>query len=123
MINKSTHKKQVSDYNIQAEKFWSGVSIGDAGECWEWQRGRNTTGYGLFSVLNTAEAYERTGRTTSQVLAHRVVASLSGNLGVSDYVMHKCDNRACCNPAHLQIGTAMDNYMDMINKGRAAWQK
>jgi len=34
--------------------------------------------------------------------------------------MHTCDNRRCCNPAHLRIGTQQDNIDDMIQKGRAA---
>jgi hypothetical protein len=34
-------------------------------------------------------------------------------------VRHKCDNPACINPDHLEIGTAYDNVHDMIDRGRA----
>lgn len=118
MINKSTHKKRVFDYYIDEDKFWSRVDMSHKDGCWEWTRARNTTGYGLFCVRNNWTDYERTGRTHSQVLAHRVAAALSGPLAEKDYVMHKCDNRRCCNPAHLQVGTALDNFLDMVNKGR-----
>lgn len=123
MINKSTHKKVVFDYDVDVEKFWAGVNILGDSDCWEWQRGKNTTGYGLFSVRNTAEAWEKTGRSSSQILAHRLVAAMEMDVEPHDYVMHKCDNRACCNPRHLQVGTALDNYLDMIAKGRSARQK
>lgn len=33
-------------------------------------------------------------------------------------VCHECDNPACWNPAHLHIGTALDNYLEMKARGR-----
>ncbi len=35
-------------------------------------------------------------------------------------VLHKCDNRECCNPSHYFLGTLEDNVADMKFKGRAA---
>lgn len=38
-------------------------------------------------------------------------------------VLHRCDNPACYEVAHLFLGTIMDNVQDMISKGRGRWQK
>lgn len=33
-------------------------------------------------------------------------------------VRHKCDNIKCINPAHLELGTQLDNIEDMFNRNR-----
>jgi hypothetical protein len=63
-----------------------------------------------------------------RIIAHRYAYELAHGLivakdGEEVLVMHSCDNPPCCNPAHLSVGTDLDNIHDMLAKGRAGWQK
>lgn len=122
-------KKSIKDYDqeIDRDKFWSRVSRGEVTDCWEWQGGKNTTGYGLYSLRSPNWLYERTGRTMTQLLSHRVAWYITkGDIGSDNrvnHLCHHCDNRLCCNPDHMFIGSMWDNVQDMLDKGRAAWQK
>lgn len=105
-----------------AESFWAKVS-GNRRErngCWEWQGARNSTGYGLVAWH---------GKTYT---AHRVAAWLTGlvelpsaptNYKDKTYVLHKCDNRLCCNPSHFFLGNFSDNIRDAYKKERRAQPK
>lgn len=93
-----------------AERFW--VHIAKAGEddCWEWQRRKDSRGYGLIS-----------GDKRETLQAHRVAYEFDvGPIPKGLIIRHKCDNPACCNPAHLETGTQADNIMDMMVRNRCA---
>ena len=89
--------------------FWRNVERRDPTECWPWRGVPDQRGYGHAMVAGWA--------TT----AHRIAYALANGVEKlkSDLVvMHKCDNRICCNPSHLELGTQAQNMTDMINKGR-----
>ena len=77
------------------------------GPCWIWMGARSKAGYGNFRICGKIER------------SHRVSAIMHElSLGVSDHVLHKCDNPACVNPDHLWIGNHQDNMADKKIKGR-----
>lgn len=94
------------------DRFWSKVDIGDPDECWEWQAYRFPSG-------RAGLMYGRFGLDGKSVTAHRVAYLLTRGAVADDlFVLHKCDNPPCCNPAHLFAGTARDNAADRDRKGR-----
>ena len=75
--------------------------------CWLWQRAMMLNGYG--------QKWHR-GKFDG---AHRVSWMIyKGSIPEGVYVLHKCDVKACVNPAHLFLGTQSDNLRDMSIKGR-----
>lgn len=91
-------------------RFWSKVAVtANPDLCWEWQSSLMHKGYGQFHFEGKIK------RT------HRVAYEIThGSIPDGLHVLHTCDNRKCCNPAHLFLGTTQKNTQDMVNKGRQA---
>lgn len=82
--------------------------------CWEWARWCGTHGYGL--VRPTKREMQK---THAVLMAHRVAWELAnGPIPEGRLVLHRCDNRKCCNPDHLFLGDDQANVDDMMQKGR-----
>ena len=79
--------------------------------CWEWTGYLNLYGYGDFKFY---------GPEPRQVKSHRVMWEHFHGRPVPDglFVLHECDNPACCRPDHLRAGTQSENMLDMHKRGR-----
>lgn len=90
------------------KRFWSRIKKGPG--CWEWQGSRTAAGYGQLQVRKIHQ---------QPLYAHRVAWELEhGPIPRGLHVLHKCDNPPCVR--HLFLGTAIDNAMDRVRKGRTA---
>lgn len=92
----------------QSSRLLYFIDIKSSDECWEWKGGVNKDGYGNFEANGFATGAHR--------FAYR---HFVGPVPHGMSVLHHCDNRPCCNPKHLWLGTQLDNVLDMERKGRA----
>lgn len=89
------------------EDVWNGINKRGKNDCWEWFKSKFSNGYGSMRL---------DGR---RAMPHRVIYELTyGSIPNKLCVLHSCDNRTCCNPDHLWLGTQADNMHDMKKKGR-----
>jgi hypothetical protein len=98
---------------MYTERFWGRVDIRGPRECWNWKEHKKPNGYGLFQMCIP----RGTGIPTS---AHRLAWTMHYNTPIPDnlWICHSCDNKLCCNPAHLFLATPAVNTQDSILKGR-----
>lgn len=77
--------------------------------CWRWRLSLGSHGYG--------QAWDGNTVTTAHRVAYR---AFNGPIPDGRLVQHKCDNRWCVAPAHLELGDDASNALDKKRKGRAA---
>lgn len=89
-------------------RFWARVEKRGPRDCWHWQGRKDASGYG------------RLARKGPMVYAHRVAwIFTNGPVPRGKDILHRCDQRDCCNTAHYFLGTQQENNRDMWKKGRA----
>ncbi|UMU87416.1 HNH endonuclease [Klebsiella pneumoniae] len=100
----------VKDVRLLRLKFGRLLSKSDGSGCINWNGAINFYGYGQFSFE---------GRTWSaHRLAYEILNGAIPQCATKWWVLHRCDNPACCNPEHLYLGDAKDNAKDMIDRKR-----
>ncbi len=101
--------KEINLTPKQIERFWKKVEKGDG--CWNWKGNKKESGYGTYTYKSAS------GRQSAR--AHRIAYTLScGQIKPGCSLLHSCDNRLCCNPDHLRVGTNVDNIRDRLERNR-----
>jgi HNH endonuclease len=77
------------------------------GKCWVWTGSTYRNGYGRIRIHGNSYS------------THRLLYYLHNGIDpMNMLVCHKCDNKLCCNPNHLFVGSHIDNARDSIDKGK-----
>lgn len=91
------------------DRFWEKIRKGDNGSCWPWLRARrNENTYGCFTYKN--KRYQ--AHVFAFMIANNIILS-----GREIVIRHSCDNKICCNPAHLEDGTQLENVQEAYDRG------
>lgn len=77
-------------------------------KCWNWKGWIKPSGYG--HITCTRLKIQSTHRMAWRVFKGEIPKGLC--------VLHKCDNKKCCNPDHLYLGTVKDNTRDALERGQ-----
>ena len=99
--------------NMRLPRFLSRIEKAGPDDCWNWSGAKSIDGYGI--VYWSSKPKVTMG-------AHRMMWQIEHG-PITDpelCVCHHCDNRLCCNPKHLFLGTRRDNNLDKERKGRGA---
>ena len=79
--------------------FWAKVLHQGESDCWPWGAYRNRDGYGYYFANRF-------------MAAHRIAYMLTvGPIPDGLQIDHLCRNRACCNPAHMEVVTPRVNCL------------
>jgi len=106
MPRKSSTPRRWKHFKSVSERFWAKVDKRGPDECWPWLAYRQTGDYGRF------------WNGVTKVGAHQFsFIEANGPITPGMFVLHKCGNGWCVNPAHLYEGTQKQNIADKLLHG------
>ena len=94
------------------DRMWERVDRRGPDDCWNWL-GCKVNGYGVIRPCKMED-----GTEPGAIRVTRLMWKLTYGREPRGMMCHRCDNPACCNPAHLFEGDAAANAADMVAKGR-----
>jgi len=99
------HRKSIPTLTPeQIARFWSHVDqSGGPDACWPWQLSCYPNGYGQTSAFGIGYV----AHVVAYVLTHGQVPD---GLVLDHVVLRGCSRRDCCNPAHLEAVTQLENH-------------
>lgn len=113
-------REVIMSYLSWEERFWPKVDKSgrnpDFPDCWEWTASKLGS-YGSFTVY-------RYGKWTKQAASAFIWEALNGPVEKGLEVCHKCNNKLCVRPDHLEVGTRSHNQRySVITKTNACSRK
>lgn len=84
------------------EKFWDRVSPCPMSGCWLWIGSRDPNGYGMASRGKLQRAHQQT------------FTAAYGAVPAGLEIDHRCRNRTCCNPLHLEAVSHRENMLRSV---------
>ncbi len=107
MAKRGIHRRTKIDLTPDlVVRFWVKVEKQGPDDCWNWTASTRA-GYGALK----SKGKVLSAHCLSWVITH-------GPIPAGEVIRHSCDNRKCCNPAHLLSGSPKDNVHDQIKRGR-----
>lgn len=99
-------------------RFMSQVIPEPNSGCWLW------LGHAMKGYYGSLRGRFWVDYDPGQILAHRAsYLMFKGKIPEGVLVLHKCDVSLCVNPDHLYLGNHSDNVKDMVDRGRAFFQR
>lgn len=89
---------------FDSERFWGYVDKKGPDDCWPWT-GCKSTGYGQFYYKGRMQQ------------AHRMAWAIHTGVFPSNHIRQICNNKLCCNPAHLRSVTHTDSMQAAMKAG------